>query len=289
MKDILSRLRKYEIQIRKAVDSHLHGDFNSIFKGTGLMFEDVRSYQYGDDVRTIDWNVSAKGHGLFVKIFKEEKEQTVFFLIDVSASLRIGEKGRQKIDLAKEVAGVLALSVINDAGQTGLICYSDQKEKYLRSGKGLKHAYQFIVSLFNLKPSSYQTNLNAAIHYALRRIKRKSVVILLSDFIDKGYEHSLVALAKKHDLVVVHLSDEMEANPPDIGIVPLRQMESQKTLWVNTSSANWREDIKNQYLEKEKRLERLCMQQNANYLSISTNDDFVPKLLRLFRVRNLKI
>jgi uncharacterized protein (DUF58 family) len=288
MKEILSRLRKYEIQIRKAVDSHMHGNFKSVFKGTGLMFEDVRAYQYGDDIRTIDWNVSAKGHGLYVKIFTEEKEQTVFFLLDVSASQQIGQAGRQKMDLAKEICGVLALSVINQSGQVGLICYSDRKEKYLRPGKGLKHAYQFLSNLFDLQPLSRLTDLESSIHYALNRIKRRSVVVLVSDFLDEPYERSLIALAKKHDLVVLLLSDSREQKLPNLGIIPVLEQESQRTVWVNTASAAFRKKMAEDYRQRHEHLEKFCRRHNANYLSVSTEDDFIPKLVRLFRVRSLK-
>ena len=286
MKEIISRLRKFEVEIRKAVDSQMRGDFHSIFKGSGLTFDDVRSYQYGDDVRTIDWNVSAKGHGMFLKIFKEEKEQTIFFLLDVSASQEIGLKNKQKIDIAKDICGVLALSAIKESGQVGLICFSNKKEKYLKPGKGMKHGYEFLVNLFNLIPTSLKTNLSAAIHFALDRIKRKSVVILISDFIDENYEHSLVALAKKHDLVVIDLVDKREILLPNMGIVPLFQKESRKTVWINSSSETFRKILQKNHNDKNLKLEKLCRQHNANYLSINTDEDFVPKLVRLFKVRN---
>jgi len=286
MKEIISRLRKFEVEIRKAVDSQMRGDFHSIFKGSGLTFDDVRSYQYGDDVRTIDWNVSAKGNGMFLKIFKEEKEQTIFFLLDVSASQEIGLKNKQKIDIAKDICGVLALSAIKESGQVGLICFSNKKEKYLKPGKGMKHGYEFLVNLFNLIPTSLKTNLSAAIHFALDRIKRKSVVILISDFIDENYEHSLVALAKKHDLVVIDLVDKREILLPNMGIVPLFQKESRKTVWINSSSETFRKILQKNHNDKNLKLEKLCRQHNANYLSINTDEDFVPKLVRLFKVRN---
>ena len=154
MEHIISKLRKYEIQIRKALNSRMQGDFHSIFKGTGLEFDGVREYQYGDDPRTIDWNVSAKGNGTFVKTFKEEKEQTVYFLLDVSASQEIGNPGAQKMDIGKEVCGVLTLSAIKEQNKVGLVCFSDQKEAYMKSGKGSKHGYAILNELYKLKPKS---------------------------------------------------------------------------------------------------------------------------------------
>lgn len=154
MKELLKKLRKYEIRIRKAINSQMHGNFHSIFKGSGLEYEDVRPYSYGDDTRRIDWNVSAKGHGTYIKTFVEEKEQNVFFLLDVSASQEIGKNGQQKMDVAKEICGVLALSAVKEQSQVGLIAFSDRKELYIKPGKGLNHAHEIVFRLFGLKPAS---------------------------------------------------------------------------------------------------------------------------------------
>ena len=286
MKDFLKKLRRYEIEIRKAITSQMQGDYHSIFKGSGLEFDDVRQYQYGDDVRTIDWNVTAKGHGTFVKTFKEEKEQTVFFILDVSASQEIGADGHQKLDIGKEICGLLALSAIKEGSQVGVLCYTDQKEKYIKPAKGLKHAYVIIDNLFTLKPSSTGTNLNNAIRNAMNMIRRKSVIIMISDFVDENYQHGLKALARKHDLVVIHLSDKRETAFPRMGIVPLYEKESKKTIWVNTSSPAFRKKVETIYQGNQYELEKLCRKNQANYLSIGTEDDYVPKLIRLFKVRN---
>lgn len=286
MRELIKKLRKYQIEIRKAINNLMQGDFNSVFKGTGLEFDDVRAYQYGDDVRIIHWNVSAKGHGTFVKTFREEKEQTVFFLVDVSASQDIGNPGKKKIEVAREICGVLALSAVHEQSQVGLICYSDQKERYIRPGKGERHIYRFIAELFRLQPVSLKTNLSAAIRYTLDRLKRKSVVIMISDFIDQDYEHDLKAMARKHDLVVIHLSDRRETNLPRLGIVPLMDKESQKTVWFNTSSPAFRRQLHRNFEEKRHALEALCFRQQANYLHLYADEDYVPRLIRLFKVRN---
>jgi uncharacterized protein (DUF58 family) len=286
MKELHKKLRKYQIQIRKAVTSQMQGDFHSIFKGSGLEFDDVRAYQYGDDIRSIDWKVSAKGHGAFVKTYKEEKEQTVFFLLDVSASQEIGRSGNQKLDIAKEICGVLSLSAINEGSQVGLICFSDQKEKYLKPGKGEKHAYKLISILTELQPSSAKTNLNKSMLYTLSMLKKKSVVVMLSDFIDEDFEKNLKGLAKKHDLVVIHLSDPRESQLPGLGIIPLYDQESKRTIWVNTSSAGFRKKIFNSFQGKFHELEYLCRKNQADYLPIDTSENYIPKLIKLFRVRN---
>lgn len=286
MKELLNKLRKFEIRIRKAITSQMQGNFHSIFKGSGLEFDDVRAYQYGDDIRTIDWNVSAKGHGTFVKTYREEKEQTVFFLLDVSASQEIGVPGHQKLDVGKEICGVLSLSAIKESGQVGLICFSDRKETYVKPGKGASHAYRLINSLYKLKPVSLKTNISKSILYALDIIKRRSVVIMISDFIDEGYDHNLKALAKKHDLVVIHLSDKRETEFPSMGIIPLYDKESKKTIWINTSSSQFRDNMKSTSSGSHNELEKFCRRHQANYLRLSTEDDYVPQLIKLFKLRN---
>lgn len=285
MRDLFTRLNKFEIKIRKAVNSHHKGNFNSIFKGTGLEFSDLRTYQYGDDVRTIDWITTAKGHGAFVKIFKEEKEQNVFFLLDVSASQEVGQKGHLKLDRAKEICGVLAISAIKEGGHVGLFCFSDQKEFYLKPDVGMKHAYTFISKMFQLKPISKNTSLVTAISFALNFLKRKSVTILISDFRDEAYEHNLKALAKKHDLVVVHIYDQREVNLPSMGILPVYDKESGRTVWLNTSSRDFKDKMNAAHLDNQKTLETLCKQYNASYISISSTENFIQRLIELFRVR----
>lgn len=285
MRELFTRLNKFEIKIRKAVNSHHRGNFSSIFKGTGLEFSDLRTYQYGDDVRTIDWITTAKGHGAFVKIFKEEKEQNVFFLLDVSASQEVGQKGKLKIDRAKEICGVLAISAIKEGGHVGLFCFSDQKEFYLKPDVGMKHAYNFISKMFNLKPVSKKTSLSTAILFALNILKKKSVTILISDFRDKGYEQNFKALAKKHDLVVIHIYDERETQLPSMGILPIFDKESQKTVWVNTSAKSFKQRMNLAHSENKLKLETLCKQYNSSYISVSSTENFVPALIELFRVR----
>lgn len=285
MQDILSKLNKYEIKIRKAVNSQMRGNFQSIFKGSGLEFSDLRTYQYGDDVRAIDWIATAKGHGAYVKIFKEEKEQTVFFMLDVSSSQEIGNIGRLKIDAAKEICGVLALSAIKEASHVGLFCFSDQKELYIKPSHGMKHGYELILKLFKMKPISLKTDIPAALGFTLNILKRKSVVILISDFLDENYEHNLKALARKHDLVVIHIYDKRETELPSLGIVPIYDKESNKTVWLNTSSKSFKKEMRDVFDENQRKLESLCKKHNANYLAINSREDYVSRLIQLFRVR----
>jgi len=264
----------------------MQGDFHSIFKGTGLEFDDVRPYQYGDDIRTIDWHVSAKGHGTFVKTFKEEKEQTIFFIVDVSASQEIGSPGKTKFDIGSEICGVLALSGAKESSQVGLICYSDQREIYIKPRKGIAQAYQIIAGLERLQPKSTKTNLARAISFALNAIRRRSVIIMISDFIDEGYYRNLQSLARRHDLVIIHISDKRETALPKLGIIPVLDKESRKTLWINTSFGEFRDKLSAAHARRQEELRTFSRKHQINYVSVSTDEEFVPKLLRLFRVRN---
>lgn len=286
MKDLIRKVRKYEIRIRKAINSQMQGDFHSIFKGSGLEFDDVRTYQYGDDVRTIDWNVTAKGHGTFVKTFIETKEQTVFFLVDVSGSQEIGKPGMRKLDISKEICGVLSLAALKETSKVGLICFTDQKEIFIKPAKGGIHLYQILSGLNELVPKSTKTDINKAIVYTLNAIKKRSVIFIISDFIDDGYQKNLKALGKKHDLVIIQVNDQREKNIPKLGIIPVFDKESRKTSWVNTSSNYFKTQIDITYSKSKESLLDVCRKYQINYLTIDTNEDYVHKLIRLFKVRN---
>jgi uncharacterized protein (DUF58 family) len=286
MRELLKKLHKFEISIRKAINDQMMGDFHSIFKGSGLDFDDVRSYQYGDDIRSINWNVSAKGHGTFVKTYREEKEQTVFFILDVSKSQEIGKSDKKKIDIGKEICGVLSISAVKEQSKVGLLCFSDQKEVFLKADKGIKQAYQIIFKIFRLSAVSDKTNLTKAFRLCRNILKRKSVIIVISDFIDDNYQFEFKAIAKKHDLVVIHLTDPTEYKVPSLGIIPVIDNESGKTVWINSSSGFFRQKIRNNFQEKQKELSDFCKKYQANYLAVNTAEDYVPELIKLFKVRN---
>ncbi len=284
IRSFLSRIVQLEIRIRKAINTQMHGNFSSIFKGSGLEFSDLRQYHYGDDVRHIDWNTTAKGHGTFVKLYKEEKEQTVFFLLDVSASQLVGKRQDNKLNSLKEVAGVLAFSAMQEAGHIGFCAYSDQIEKFMAPGSGKKHGYKAISEIFKINPLSLGTDLKTGLKFTLEALKRKSLVFVLSDFIDENYQDLLRALALKHDLVVVHLQDSIESQLPKMGIVPIYDPERRQTTWVNTSSNSFREQLKENVTDLTT-LKNLCKQWQADYVTIHSGEDFVPALVKLFNVR----
>lgn len=282
MKDLLRKIRNYEIKIRKAVRSQMSGEVRSIFKGSGLEFDDIRVYQYGDDVRTIDWNVSARSDETYIKTFREEKDQAVYFLTDLSASHNYGTKGK-KIDTLKEVTSVLALSAIHQNSQVGLIGFTDNKEKFIKANKGEKHGVFLIKELFKHQAKSKKTDLNKGIRLGLGMIKRTSIVVLLSDFIDDSYDLSLKALARKHDLIVVKITDKKDHKHPRIGIAPIRDPESDRVSWANTSFGRTRRLLKE---NRSKSLEGLCKRNRADFVEIEVGENYVPKLTQLFLNRN---
>ncbi|MBW3130922.1 DUF58 domain-containing protein [Hymenobacter profundi] len=283
---LVRRLRQMEIRILKTADAQLQGDFSSVFKGTGLEFDDVRLYQYGDEVRAIDWAVSSKGHGTFVKTYKEEREQSVLLLLDVSASQQVGAQGRRKLDVGRDICGLLALAAARQEAQLGIFAFSDQKELFLAPGKGIRHAYALIKRLFDLEPRSRQTNVAEGIKQALGLLKRRSIVLLISDFIDTNYERELTMLARKHDLIVVQLLDQREREFPPLGIIPLLDQETGRTVWTNTSSTVFRARYRATYEQNREQIGQICRRHRTEFISIATDSDFVPQLVSLFRRRN---
>ncbi len=285
---LVRRLRHLEIRMRQAVEAQLQGNFGSVFRGNGLEFDDVRLYQYGDEVRAIDWAVSSKGHGTFVKTYKEEREQQVVVALDVSASQRVGRGAagaQDKLDLGRDLAGILALSAARQDAALGLLAFSDQKELYLPPAKGLRPAYALLQRLYGLQPASAHTSLSIGIRQLLSLVKRRSLIILISDFIDENYERELTMLARQHDLVVVQLLAPQEVAFPALGIVPLRDAETGLLRWVNTSSPAFQAQYVAQGQARLLALRTLCRRQRVSLLTLRTDEDFVPQLVGLFRQR----
>jgi len=286
MTELFNKLRKYEIMIRKVANNHLQGEYQSLFKGSGLEFDDLRPYQYGDDIRTIEWKVSAKGHGTFVKTFREDKEQSVFFLLDISGSQDIGQVGNKKIDQGKIIAGVLTLAAVFEGNQVGLISYSDEKEKLILPAKGSKQGVKMIRGIFNHENKSQKTDLNSMFTFALNLIKKRAVIVVISDFIDEGYERPFRAIAERHDLVAIQLTDPRESALPSLGIIPIYDKEKGRTTWVNTAFGSFSKKIADTFTTERENLKDLCKKNQINYLAIDTTQDIVGPLLELFKYRN---
>lgn len=278
---LVARLQKYELRLRKAVQTQVQGTFRSVFKGTGLEFADVRPYQYGDDVRLIDWSVSAKGHGTFTRQYREEREQQVLLLLDVSASQQLGPAGRQKLDVAREISGVLALVAARQNAQLGLVGYSDRLETYVPPGKGMAHAYRLIKTIYSLQPQSRGTSVATGIRRALGVLRRRSLVILLSDLIDVNFDRELLMLARAHELVVLPLIAPRERQLPPLGIVPLRDKETGRVVWTNTSAPGFREQ-QTRYRANQQHVAQLCRRYRVALVPVRIDQDYIPALLDLF-------
>ena len=284
MKEILKKVRKYEIKIRKFLNSRNQGDYKSIFKGTGLDFDDLRPYQYGDDFRTINWNITAKEDVLYTNTYKEEKEQSVFFLLDISKSQNIGDK-KTKISIIKEIASVLTLSALNQKSQVGLICFSDIKELFIDSKKGDAHGYKLIRELYRHKNKSEKTNIAGMIDFFMNVNKKKSLVILLSDFIDSNYHSKLRSLSKLHDVICIHIYDKIEINIPKLGIIELKNEENNYSRWINTSSQKFRESVIKTYTTEPERLKKKLLKYGITYLNIDSEKNYIKDLIKLFKSR----
>lgn len=284
MKEILKKVRKYEIEIRKFLNNSNQGDYKSIFKGTGLDFDDLRPYQYGDDYRSINWNITAKEDRLYTNTYKEEKEQSVFFLLDVSDSQNIG-KNKDKINITKEIASVLTLSALNKNSQVGLICFSDIKELYIDSKKGNSHGYKLITELYKLNTKSSKTNISGMIKYFMSTIKKKSLVIVISDFIDKNFIPSLKSLSKSHDVICLHIFDKVESSIPKLGIIELEDKENKFKKWINTSSKEFQELTDNIYVNQPQEFKKQLNKIGITYLKIDSKENYVKNLIKLFKYR----
>ncbi len=285
IRSFINKANQIEISIRKAINTQMHGNYASVFKGSGIEFNDLRQYQYGDDVRHIDWNSSAKGHGTFVKIFKEEKEQTVFFILDASASNEIGTSKGNKMDSIKEIAAVLSLSAIQEAGHIGFCCFTDKIEKFMAPAPGKKHGYKAITELFKFQAENKKTDLKEALRFALQILKRKSLVIILSDFIDQDYEDLLISLGNKHDVVALQIQDQNELQIPALGIIPIFNPETGKTSYLNASSKSFKKMIDKQFVKKAEELSSICQKQKIDYVRIVSGEDYVQPLVKLFTIR----
>ena len=287
MKEILKKVRKYEIEIRKYLNNSNQGDYNSIFKGSGIDFDDLRPYQYGDDYRSINWNISAKEDKIYTNTYKEDKEQSVFFLLDVSQSQYIGNE-EHKINITKEIASVLTISALNTNSQVGILCYSDQKELFIQSKKGPSHGYRIIKNLYELKQKSSKTNISKMIKFFMNTIKKKSLVVLISDFIDKDYHKNLSALSKKHDVICLHIFDDYETKIPDLGLIELEEKENNFKKWVNTSSKEFKKLSQNLFISKPEELKKEMGSIGINYLKINSKENYIKNLIKLFKYRKNK-
>jgi len=281
--DILKKVRKIEIKTRRLSNHIFSGEYHSHFKGRGMTFSEVRPYQYGDDVRSIDWNVTARYNEPFVKVFEEERELTMLLMVDVSASEFFGTKTQFKKDTLIEIAATLAFSAIQNNDKVGLLLFSDQIELYIPPKKGRSHVLRIIRDLLEFQPKSQKTNINHALEFILGVMKKKAIVFLMSDFMDRGYEKPLKIVAKKHDLTAIRVFDAKEIEFPNIGFVPLFDAETGITNMVDTSSKKVRNAYKTYYLEQVAYFKNQFSRSGAGIINNRTDEDYVKNLLGYFK------
>ena len=285
--DILKRVRQIEIKTRGLSNNIFAGQYHSAFKGKGMSFSEVREYQYGDDVRDIDWNVTARYHKPYVKVFEEERELTVMLLIDVSNSLDFGTVKQMKKDMVTEIAATLAFSAIQNNDKIGVIFFSDRIEKFIPPKKGRKHILYIIRELLDFKPESKRTNIKMAVEYLTNVIKKRCTTFMLSDFIDDNdYRNALTIANRKHDIVAIQVYDRRLSELPDVGLMKVRDAETGHEQWIDTSSAKLRNAHHAWWKQRQDALNDTFTKCNVDSVSVRTDQDYVKSLLNLFAKRS---
>jgi uncharacterized protein (DUF58 family) len=285
-KEILKKVRKIEIKTRRLSDHIFSGEYHTSFKGRGMTFSEVRQYQYGDDVRAIDWNVTARYNEPFVKVFEEERELTMMLIVDISGSESFGTKNQQKRDMVTEIAATLAFSATQNNDKIGLLLFSDQIELFIPPKKGKSHVLRIIRELIEFEPKSKKTDLSQALKYLSSVLKKKAIVFLISDFMTKDYEHTLKIASKRHDVTGIRVFDQREESIPNIGIVNMLDAETGETLVVDTNSKSVRQDYEKYYRENVAYFRDIFSKCGAGTISSRVDESYVTKLLGYFKARN---
>jgi len=284
-REVLRKVRHIEIRTRRLVTDMFGGEYHSVFKGLGMEFAEVREYAAGDDIRSIDWNVTARMGHPFVKLFREERELTVVLLVDQSASEFFGTRERLKSELAAEVAALLALSAVENNDRVGLVLFTDRVELTVPPAKGRRHVLRVVREILAHHPSGKGTDLAGALDHLCRLQKRRAVVFLISDFLAEGYEQSLSIASKRHDLVALRLRDRREEILPSVGVVALRDLETGRDLMVDTSNRNVRARFGKGVVDRERAFQRAVRKAQVDSVDLWTNEDVVAPLAGFFRRR----
>lgn len=286
LEDLLRRIRRIEIKTKRLSSNIFAGEYHTAFKGRGMVFSEVREYREGDEIRDIDWNVTARYSRPFVKVFEEERELTLMLMVDVSNSGLFGTHGRTKRELIAEVAATLAFSSIQNNDKVGVLFFSDRIEKFIPPGKGRKHVLHILSEILTLKPEGKGTNIEHALSYIRNMMKKQCSVFLLSDLIDENpYETALSLIARKHDLRVIRVYDRHEANLPDVGLVRVEDAETGKMRTIDTSNRKTRESFARRWKEQTIGIETMLNKYDIGHVTMLTDADYVPELLQLFAKR----
>jgi len=282
---LLKKVRKIEIKT-KGLSNHIFaGEYHTAFKGKGMAFSEVREYQPGDDIRSIDWNVTARYNSPFVKVFEEEREMTVMLLIDVSASGNFGTNQQFKREIATELAAILAFSAIKNNDKVGVIFFTDKVEQFIPPKKGKRHILRIIREVLAFEPTGKGTDISGALEYFSAVIKKRSICFILSDFMSKEFERPLKIASKKHDLVALRIHDTREDTLPNIGLVPVQDAETEKMLFIDTSSKKVRDNFAKNRAQATEKLRKLLPASGVDLIDITTGTDYVKPLINFFKTR----
>ena len=288
-KEVLRKIRHIEIRTTRLVNDLFGGEYESVFKGQGIEFADVREYVPGDDIRTIDWNVTARSQHTFVKKFVEERELAVLFVVDMSGSEYFGSGEKLKSEVAAEITALLAFSAVQNHDKTGLLIVTDEVEKYVPVKKGKTHVLRVVREILFYQPRRKKTRLTAALEYLHHMLTRTAVIFIISDFMDTGYEKSLKILSRRHDVIAVHLEDRREKEFPAAGLVEVEDRETGETLLLDTSDARLREAYGRESDERREKLSRLCKSLRMDKVDISAEGSYIEPLMRFFKIRERRL
>jgi uncharacterized protein (DUF58 family) len=287
--EVFRQIRRLQIRARRAVEDLVGGEYHSVFRGTGIVFEEVRAYQPGDDIRTIDWNVTARMGHPFIKRFIEERELTVLLVVDCSGSQEFGTLVQQKREVVAELAAVLAFSAINNYDKVGLIAFTDQVERFVPPRKGSRHVLRLIRDILFFQPSRQGTSLSTALDYLNRILRRRTIVFLLSDFLDRGFEQVFKRTARRHDLIAIRVRDPREEKLPSVGLVEVEDAETGGRRLLDTSSRRVREAYVVEAGRRTLALRQLAHASGADLVEVSTDGSHLDCLIRFFRIRERRL
>ena len=287
-RELFKKIRKLEIRTKGLVSNIFGGEYHSAFKGQGMEFAEVRPYQFGDDIRSIDWNVSARYSETYIKIFEEEREQTVILAVDISGSEDFGTVYKFKREVAAEICAIVAFSAIQNNDKVGLLLFSDRVELFVPPKKGRRHVLRLIRDLFAHERTSRKTDLSPALNHLLHVLNRRSIVLLVSDFMDSDFEAPLRALSRRHDTVAVHLLDPREIELPPVGLLELTDAETMENMVVDTGSRRVRDAFAEEAADRQLEVEQLMLKARVDRIPIVTSENYVEPLIRFFRYRHRK-
>ncbi len=286
--ELLKKVRRIEIKAKGLINEMFSGDYHSAFKGRGMLFSEVREYQFGDDVRNIDWNVTARFDNPYVKVYEEERELTVMLVIDISGSSHTGSKGQLKREIMAELAAIISFSATQNNDKVGAILFAGDVELFIPPRKGKSHAMRIIRDIIEFEPKNPTTNIGGALRFLNNAIKRKSTVFLISDFFDKGFEVPLKLANKKHDLIALRMKEAIESKLPNIGIIPIKDPETGTINWLDTSSRRIRKSYEKETLKWEGELVQFFKKIGLDNTVIQTEGSYIKPLRSLFRQREMK-